>query len=102
MGKSGGVFLGGSCNPTSWRKEQVIPILKESNIPFYDPQIDNWSDPAVPIEAQAKQLADVLLFVLDTQTLAMASMVEVAEHIASRSKVVLVSYQVDLAVCQQQ
>jgi len=97
--KSGGVFLGGSCNPTVWRKEQVIPFLDESKISYYNPQVENWSNPVVPIEAQAKQLADVLLFVLDTQTLAMASMVEVAEHIASGSKVVLVSYRVDLKVC---
>ena len=31
------VFLGGSCNPTSWRAEIAIPFLKEQGITFYNP-----------------------------------------------------------------
>ena len=31
------VFLGGSCNPTVWRKEITIPILQNEGITYYDP-----------------------------------------------------------------
>lgn len=31
------VFLGGSCNPTTWRQEIVIPYLIRHNIPFFNP-----------------------------------------------------------------
>ena len=31
------VFLGGSCNPTSWRADIAIPFLKENGITFYNP-----------------------------------------------------------------
>ena len=31
------VFLGGSCNPTTWRKDIVIPFLKKHAITFYNP-----------------------------------------------------------------
>lgn len=31
------VFLGGSCNPTTWRADVAIPALKESGISFYNP-----------------------------------------------------------------
>lgn len=31
------VFLGGSCNPTTWRADVAIPALDESNISFYNP-----------------------------------------------------------------
>lgn len=33
------VFLGGSCNPTTWRKDIAIPMLKALNITYYDPVI---------------------------------------------------------------
>ena len=33
----GAVFLGGSCNPTSWRKDIVIPRLLKEGISFYNP-----------------------------------------------------------------
>lgn len=31
------VFLGGSCNPTTWRADVAIPALNEFNISFYNP-----------------------------------------------------------------
>ena len=31
------VFLGGSCNPTTWRKDIAIPFLTQHRITFYNP-----------------------------------------------------------------
>ena len=31
------VFLGGSCNPTVWRKEISIPILQSEGVTYYNP-----------------------------------------------------------------
>lgn len=31
------VFLGGSCNPTTWRADVAIPLLNKLNISFYNP-----------------------------------------------------------------
>lgn len=31
------VFLGGSCNPTTWRKDVAIPYLQEAGVSFYNP-----------------------------------------------------------------
>ena len=31
------VFLGGSCNPTVWRKEITIPILQSEGVTYYNP-----------------------------------------------------------------
>lgn len=33
------VFLGGSCNPTTWRADVAIPALNELGISFYNPVI---------------------------------------------------------------
>lgn len=31
------VFLGGSCNPTTWRTDTAIPELQKHGITFYNP-----------------------------------------------------------------
>ncbi|VDL60320.1 unnamed protein product, partial [Hymenolepis diminuta] len=31
------VFLGGACNPTTWRKDVAIPFLEEKGIPYFNP-----------------------------------------------------------------
>ena len=36
------VFLGGSCDPTTWRKDLAIPHLKAAGITFYNPQVEHW------------------------------------------------------------
>jgi len=33
------IFLGGSCNPTTWRKDIVIPTLEAMGVPYYNPQV---------------------------------------------------------------
>lgn len=35
------VFLGGSCNPTTWRADVAIPLLNKLNISFYNPVSDS-------------------------------------------------------------
>ena len=84
------VFLGGSCNPTTWRRDVAIPRLKKAGITFYNPQVDDWSPELVAVEAAAKADATVLFFVIDKQTRAIASMNEVVEEILRGRTVVLV------------
>ena len=50
----------------------------------------------VEIEAQAKQHANILLFVIDAQTRALASMLEASEYIAAGRKVVLIVEEVEV------
>jgi len=89
---SGGssVFLGGSCNPTTWRKEITIPMLEQAGVPFYNPQVDEWSEELVAIEARAKERAAILLFVISAETRAMASVAEAAEYVVRGRSIVLV------------
>lgn len=35
------VFLGGSCNPTTWRKDLAVPYLQEAGVSFYNPVRSN-------------------------------------------------------------
>jgi len=84
------VFLGGSCNPTTWRVDEAIPCLSAAGISFFNPQVDNWSTELVLIESLIKSNCDTLLFVIDSDTRAIASMIEAAEYICQGRDVVMV------------
>lgn len=84
------VFLGGSCNPTTWRQKVAIPMLKDHGISFYNPQVSHWEEALVEVEYQAKQNASVVFIVLDRNTRNVASMVEAAYMAGCRRKLVVV------------
>lgn len=86
------IFLGGSCNPTTWRQSVAIPYLESNGITYYNPQVDNWTPELVKTERHAKQNAQVLLFVLDEQTRSTVSLVESAFMAGVGKKLVLVIY----------
>ena len=48
------VFLGGSCNPTTWRKDIAIPLLEENNVDYYNPQVEDWSPELMTTENYQK------------------------------------------------
>jgi len=84
------VFLGGSCNPTTWRKDTAIPLLEAEGISFYNPQVDNWHEGLVQLEADAKAESGILLFVIDEDTRAIASILEATEYTVAERNVFLV------------
>lgn len=87
------VFLGGSCNPTTWRSEIAIPTLQSLGISYYNPQVSQWGPELIAQEYEAKQTARVLLFVIDNQTRNTSGMIEAAQLAATRKEsLVLVVY----------
>ncbi|EQC41598.1 hypothetical protein, variant [Saprolegnia diclina VS20] len=84
------VFLGGSCNPTRWRRDVAIPMLDEAGVSYYNPQVDEWHEGLMDLEAQAKETATMVLFVIDNLTRAIVSINEAAEYMCCGRRVVLV------------
>ncbi|KPM05260.1 hypothetical protein QR98_0037210 [Sarcoptes scabiei] len=72
-----------------------MPELKKNCITYYNPQVDNWGPELIELESYAKQNSEVLFFVIDNQTRAIASMIEVAFVAASRRKLILVINDLD-------
>lgn len=89
------VFLGGSCNPTTWRADVAMPALDEAGVTYYNPQVDDWHDGLVALEAAAKEESEILLFVIDGQTRALVSVLEATEYICTGRDVVLVIIDVE-------
>lgn len=84
------VFLNGSCNPTTWRKDIAIPMLEHNRVTYYNPQVENWDPSMIEKEKVAKLNSKVHLFVIDSETRAYASIAEAAYLIGKGSKVVMV------------
>lgn len=89
------IFLGGSCNPTTWRKKVAIPYLEMNGISYYNPQITDWTPEVVSLEHTAKQKAKVLFFVIDKQTRSTVSIVESAFMATQNRHIVLVIFPLD-------
>lgn len=87
-GDSDFVFLGGSCNPTTWRSEVAIPLLEQQLVNYYNPQVSRWYPELIEKENFAKAFASVLFFFIDNQTRSIVAMVEVAELSATHRKLV--------------
>nr|XP_018910660.1 PREDICTED: uncharacterized protein LOC109039581 isoform X2 [Bemisia tabaci] len=84
------VFLGGSCNPTTWRQDIAIPLLNKLGITFYNPQVSQWRQELIELEHQAKEAASILLYVLDDRTRNVVGIIETAFFAGNSRKLVLV------------
>merc|ERR1719187_773197 len=84
------VFLGGSCNPTTWRQDLAIPHFKTEGITFYNPQQANWVPEMIELEHQAKMTCQILFYVMNEQTRNVASMIEVSQMAGSRRRLIVV------------
>ena len=83
------VFLGGSCNPTTWRTDTAIPMMDTANVGYYNPQVENWYPELAAIEGKQKENSTVLLFIIDNTTRALASILESTEYLCRGRVIVL-------------
>lgn len=83
------VFLGGSCNPTTWRQDIAIPYFKSQGITYYNPQQANWVPEMIELEHQAKQTSQILFFVLNEFTRNVVSMIEVSYMAGQKRRLIV-------------
>jgi len=68
----------------------MIPELKRLGITYYNPRVEHWRPELIELESYAKQNSEILFFVVDNQTRAIASMIEVAFIASTHRKLILV------------
>lgn len=74
----GCTFLGGTCGTSTWRKE-LIPLLRD-DVPFFDPQVDDWSPEDAEREDACKPVAKLNVFVITGDALGTYSGWEICEE----------------------
>lgn len=69
------VFLGGTCNNSTWR-EKLIPFLK---IDFFNPILEVWTDEAYKEELVQREICDFCLYVITSEMKGVYSVAEVVD-----------------------
>lgn len=69
------VFLGGTCNESTWRKE-LIPLL---TIDFFDPVVDDWTEECKERERYERETCDYCLYVITPRMVGTYSIAEAVD-----------------------
>ena len=73
------VFLGGTCNESTWR-DRLIPML---NIEYFNPVVEDWTPECMAEEIRQRELCDYCLYVI---TPAMTGVYSIAEVVDDSNK----------------
>lgn len=76
------VFLGGTCNGSTWRDE-LIPTL---NIDYYNPVVEDWTPECMEEEIKQREECDLCLYVITSDMMGVYSIAEVVDDSNKRPK----------------
>lgn len=88
MEKEHKIFLGGTCNGSSWR-EEIIPELR---LPYFNPVVNEWTDEVKRIEDLAKDSSKYNLYVITPKMVGFYSIAEIINDSFDRSKVTIFTF----------
>lgn len=69
------VFLGGTCNESTWRN-RIIPML---DIEYFNPVVDDWTEECMVQERQERQKCDFCLYTITPKMTGVYSIAEVVD-----------------------
>jgi len=77
--KENKIFLGGTCNESTWRDE-LIPLLDQAGLKYFNPVVEDWTPECQENERQQKKICNIHLYVI---TKAMTGVFSIAEAVDS-------------------
>lgn len=84
------VFLGGTCNESTWRSEMIIH-LRDEGIRYFDPVVDNWTEDCMAREIQERQNCAFCLYTITPKMTGVYSIAKVVDDSNKRpEKTILV------------
>ena len=69
------IFLGGTCNNSTWR-EKLIPLL---DIDYFNPVVDDWTPDCMAEEIKQREKCDFVLYVITPEMTGVYSIAEVTD-----------------------
>ena len=72
------VFLGGTCNNSTWR-DKIIPLLEEKGIEYFNPVVENWTEECQLREIEERKNCDFCLYVITPKMMGVYSIAEVID-----------------------
>ena len=82
------VFLGGTCNNSTWR-DRLIPLLQQNNIDFFNPVVEDWTPECQSTEEYEKEFeCDHHLYVITKEMKGVFSIAEAVHSAHQKGKYV--------------
>ncbi len=86
------VFLGGTCNDSTWRQR----IIRHLTIDYFNPVVDDWTEECMAEEIRQRESCDFCLYTITPKMIGVYSVAEVVDDSNKRSeKTVLVLLGID-------
>lgn len=85
MEKKRRIFLGGTCNNSTWRNE-LMPLLDKKGIEYFNPVVEDWTPECQEIEEYEKNYkCNVHLYVITKEMIGTYSIAEIVHsaHLAA-------------------
>jgi hypothetical protein len=84
------VFLGGTCNESTWRNRMMI-YLYDDGLQYFNPVVDDWTPDCMKEELEQRGLCDFCLYTITPKMTGVYSIAEVVDDSNKRpEKTVLV------------
>lgn len=82
------VFLGGTCNESTWR-DDLIEILE---IDYFNPVVDDWTEECYQEELRQREICDYCLYVITPKMTGVYSIAEVVDDSNKRPEKTIFCY----------
>ena len=69
------VFLGGTCNESTWRDK----LIKMLEIDYFNPVVDDWTEECYQEESRQREICDYYLYVITPRMTGVYSIAEVVD-----------------------
>jgi len=84
------VFLGGTCNESTWRKRMMI-YLSEAGLDYFNPVVNDWTEDCMKKELEERKTCDFCLYTITPKMTGVYSVAEVIDDSNKRpNKTILV------------
>jgi hypothetical protein len=88
MKKLNKVFLGGTCNNSSWRDK----LIKKLEIEYFNPVVDDWTEDDYKEELRQRKICDYVLYVITPKMTGVYSIAEVIDDSNKQSDKTIFCY----------
>jgi len=72
------VFLGGTCNESTWRNRMMIYLFGEG-IEYFNPVVPDWTEACMAQEIQERETCDFVLYTITPKMTGVYSIAEVVD-----------------------
>ena len=85
------VFLGGTCNGSTWRNRMMV-YLHDADLGYFNPVVDDWNEEAQANELIERELCDFCLYTITPKMTGVYSIAEMVDDSNKRPKKTIVVF----------